>query len=62
MVEDMLVLTSRFLTGFRNLLLCAVIEPIVGVCPMQFGKPFQIVAYQWPFSDKLNKEMADLHE
>ena len=31
MVEDMVVLTSRFLTGFGTQLLCTKIRPIVGV-------------------------------
>ena len=39
MMEDMLVSANRFLAGFRNQLLCAVIGPIVGVCSIQWGKP-----------------------
>ena len=37
MVEDMLVERNRFLAIFGNLLLCAVIGLIVGVCSIQWG-------------------------
>ena len=49
MVEDMQVSTNRFLADFGNLLLCAVIGLVVGVCSIQWLNPLQNLAYQWPF-------------
>ena len=62
MVEGMQVPTSRFLTGFETLLLYSAIRLIVGVYFMQWEKPLQNLAYQWPSWDELRKERADFHK
>ena len=49
---------STFLTGFETLLLYSVIGPIVGVYSIQWEKPLQNLAYQWPW-DELRKERAE---